>query len=254
MFRFSVVACMLVSAACATAARKGAAPEELPPATEAIRLDELRADLFTLASDAMRGREAGTLDELRAAAWVAERARAAGLEPAGDDGTYLQFWPMRRIRMAGASVTLGGEPLALWRDVFVPTPADTTLDGSLVFVDAANPRAADGIDLRGKVVAAVVAPADSLPPRWVSLWPYRYVLTSVREQVTELAKRGAAAVVLVADSITESQLDRYAGAVWARGRYNLDSTGTDHLPPQPPVLVLRRRLLDAVRGGARLTA
>jgi Zn-dependent M28 family amino/carboxypeptidase len=42
--------------------------------------------------------------------------------------------------------------------------------------------------------------------------------------------------------------------VWARGRYNIDSTSTDHLPPQPPVLVLRRRLLDAVRGGARLTA
>ena len=32
-----------------------------------------------------------------------ERARAAGLEPAGDDGTYFQFWPMRRAVTSPAS-------------------------------------------------------------------------------------------------------------------------------------------------------
>src|SRR5688500_15687590 len=64
-----------------------------PPALHAIVTDEIRRDLFTLAGDEMRGREAGTLDELRASAWIAERARAAGLDPAGDDGTYFQFWP-----------------------------------------------------------------------------------------------------------------------------------------------------------------
>ena len=57
-----------------------------PPALDAIREEDLRRDIFFLASDAMRGREAGTLDELRASMWIAKAAREAGLEPAGDDG------------------------------------------------------------------------------------------------------------------------------------------------------------------------
>ena len=36
-----------------------------------IREADLRSDLFALAGDAMRGREAGTLDEMTASAWAA---------------------------------------------------------------------------------------------------------------------------------------------------------------------------------------
>src|SRR5919108_4597883 len=76
----------------------------VPPALDAITVEDIRRDLFALAGDEMRGREAGTLDELRASAWVAERAREAGLEPAGDDGTYFQFLPMRRTITSPSSM------------------------------------------------------------------------------------------------------------------------------------------------------
>ncbi|HEX8830887.1 MAG TPA: hypothetical protein VF705_06970, partial [Longimicrobium sp.] len=56
----------------------GASAQTAPPALDAIRQDDLRRDLFTLASDSMRGREGGTQDEMRASAWLAERAREAG--------------------------------------------------------------------------------------------------------------------------------------------------------------------------------
>src|SRR5689334_7302844 len=93
------------------------------PALDAIREADVRRDIFFLASDTMRGREAGTLDELRASMWVAKAAREAGLEPAGDDGTYFQFWPMRRTRLSDASeITVGGRRLALWHDVMVSAP------------------------------------------------------------------------------------------------------------------------------------
>ncbi|MEX2661105.1 MAG: hypothetical protein WD227_04205 [Vicinamibacterales bacterium] len=77
---------------------------------EHIREAELKADLFALAGDDTRGREGGTLDELTASAWIAERARAAGLQPAGDNGTYFQFFPLERFRVsASSSVTLAVE-------------------------------------------------------------------------------------------------------------------------------------------------
>src|SRR5262245_27353121 len=59
-----------------------------------IREADLKADMFALAGDPFRGREAGTLDEMAASVWVAERAREIGLQPAGDNGTYFQFFPI----------------------------------------------------------------------------------------------------------------------------------------------------------------
>src|SRR6476620_2398670 len=89
-----------------------------PDPIERIRESEIKDDLFTLAGDAMRGREGGTLDEMAASVWVAERARAAGLLPAGDNGTYFQFFPLERLRVsASSSVTLGGTALRMGRDV-----------------------------------------------------------------------------------------------------------------------------------------
>src|SRR3954464_13503696 len=83
-----------------------------------IREADLKADLFTLAGDAMRGREGGTLDELAASMWIAERARQIGLKPAGDNGTYFQFFPLERFRVSASSpVVLGGKSLSMGRDV-----------------------------------------------------------------------------------------------------------------------------------------
>src|SRR5687768_7554778 len=67
------------------------------PGLSAIRADELRRDLFTLASDSMHGRVGGSADELRASMWLADRAREVGMAPAGDDGTYFQFFPVGRV-------------------------------------------------------------------------------------------------------------------------------------------------------------
>ncbi len=98
-----------------------------------IREADIKADLFALAGDEMRGREGGTLDEMTASAWVAERAREAGLQPAGDNGTYFQFFPLERFRVSASSpVTIGGKKLVMGRDA---------VTGAVVLanVDAPNP-------------------------------------------------------------------------------------------------------------------
>src|SRR5688500_20177453 len=80
---------------------------------------DIKRDLFAMAGDEMRGREGGTLDEMRASVWVAERAREAGLEPAGDDGTYFQFFPLGRVAKSDEStVPIGSQRLRLPGDQF----------------------------------------------------------------------------------------------------------------------------------------
>jgi len=56
------------------------------------------------------------------------------------------------------------------------------------------------------------------------------------------------------DSIAESQW-AFTSNVLARGRYNVDSAGTDRVAPAAPVIWVRRALLDRVRApGQRLRA
>jgi hypothetical protein len=239
----------------------GATPGATPahtkdaPALGAIAEADLRREVLALAADSFRGREAGTIDEMRASVWVAERAREAGLEPAGEDGSYYQFWPMRRVRPAATSrVTIGGRTLALGDEVVPTAPVDATIDAPVVFVGEGREADLTGVDLEGKVAAAVLSAPATPPAANVSLREFRYALAALRERSAFLIGRGAAAVILVSDSTAEAAWSYAAGGMM-RGRYTVDTTGAGAIPTTPPVLWLRRAALDAVRSpGARLVA
>src|SRR5262249_36529875 len=118
---------------------------------------DLKADLFTLAGDAMRGREGGTLDEMAASVWVAERARQAGLQPAGDHGTYFQFFPLQRFRVsAGSPRSLGGRALRMGRDVI---PDNTVLAEVYAAVIRADANALATADVQGRALVVRYEPA-----------------------------------------------------------------------------------------------
>jgi hypothetical protein len=76
-----------------------------PPASGFAAIDEpdLRARLTFYSSDLFEGRLAGTRGAELAAAYLASELAAIGLEPAGDDGTYLQSFPMGGFGGPGVS-------------------------------------------------------------------------------------------------------------------------------------------------------
>src|SRR3954462_14187682 len=144
------VALIAVAAVTGSAAR--------PDAIDKIREADLKADLFALAGDAMRGRESGTLDEMTASAWVAERAREAGLLPAGDNGTYFQFFPLERSRVsAGSTVTLDGKALRMGRDIVTDALVVANVDAPGT-VAAGDP--IEGLALKDRVLVVRYAPAE----------------------------------------------------------------------------------------------
>jgi hypothetical protein len=124
----------------------------------AIREGDLKRDLYAMAGDAQRGREAGTLDEMRASVWVADRLRAIGVRPGAADGTYFQWWNMRRTRVSttASRVVVDGRELTLWQDVVPNGLVAATASAPVVVI--ADPRDST-TDVRGKVVVA-----DLLPP------------------------------------------------------------------------------------------
>ena len=128
-----------------------------PAAMSAIREADLKRDMYALAGDAMRGREAGTLDEMRASMWLADEMRKIGLTPRGDDGSWFQWWNMRRTRIstASSSVSLRGHTLALWTDIAPTSNAVADVSGTTIFVGDGSDTTTD---VRGKIVVATLTP------------------------------------------------------------------------------------------------
>jgi Zn-dependent M28 family amino/carboxypeptidase len=69
-----------------------AAQEAGAPRVDSIRKDDLRADLFFLAGDGMRGRLTNTPENALAADWIKARFERLGLKPAGPNGSYYQTY------------------------------------------------------------------------------------------------------------------------------------------------------------------
>src|SRR5688572_21805791 len=108
----------------------------VPRAIREIKDVDLRRDLFAMASPSMRGREGGTLDEMRASMWVAEQYRRSGLTPAGDEGTWFQWFNIVRTRVSLTSsrATTAGQPLTLFRDIIPLSAAPVEATGPVLWL------------------------------------------------------------------------------------------------------------------------
>ncbi len=213
-----------------------------PPGLSAIRQQDIKADIYTMADDHFRGREAGTPDELKAAVWLADKARAAGLAPGGDDGTYFQFFSMWRNRISSFSTaSLGDHPLPLWTDVLIPQTATASVDAPILFIDKADTATAD---VKGKAVA-LLASTEGMDLQ-VSLPLRRYPSLLVRKYATGLLSRGAAAVIFIADDLIESGWALNA-TYFNHGTYTLDGDPAATVATKAPILFVHASTINQVK-------
>ena len=219
-----------------------------------IREADLKADLFALAGDAMRGREGGTLDEMTASAWVAERAREAGLLPAGDNGTYFQFFPLERFRVsAGSTVTLDGKALRMGRDVVTDAIIAASVDAP---VTVASGDSVDGLALKDRVLVVRYAPAQQ-PVQGPGPGNAPAIRTWLRGIQRAAAASAPAAIVAIVPDEAVDQWNRVAIA-FPRGTYGLDPDGTAEprvAPRGMPLLYVRESALATpIKTDARVVA
>jgi hypothetical protein len=208
-----------------------------------------------LAHDDFRGREAGTVDELRAAAWVAERAREAGLLPAGEDDSYWQFYPMRTTRLSPTSqIEIGGSSFDIGTEVLLNSPVDASINGTLVWVGNTPSDRISAASVRGRPVAAMILPPSNPPSSGVSLSERRYASYAIRERSQALLEKGATAVVLVSDSISDLAFAINIGGP-QKGRTRRE-TEEGRVSPvnEPPVIWLPATSRRYVSQGQRLRA
>jgi hypothetical protein len=202
-----------------TQAQNGTLTVTPPASINAIREADLRSDLAIFAGDAMRGRESGTVDELRASVWLAEQMEKIGVKPAGDMGSWFQWWNMRRTRISPlSSVKLGDRSLTIWSDIEPVTNATGDLDAPTAFVTNLGD---SSLNLAGKVaVAALTQPPSAQVRSTTNTHEFNYTRAAIVAMGNQAIKRGAVGLVIVADSLAESAFNEI-GTVQSRGTYDV---------------------------------
>lgn len=214
------------------------------PLVAAITDKDLRTDMYQMAGDHFNGREAGTLDELKVSMWLANKAKEAGMAPAGDDGTYFQFFDLYRHQVTpNTKFKIGQKDYKLWKEVLVAETTNIKVEGSLVYLGAATKEEIEKADVKGKVVV-LLASKEGIADD-ISLFDRRYP-GLVRNKYYELVvKKGAVALIMVADELAEQSWSQVEPQM-TRGIYGIEGF-RDKISSTMPVFWVHGDQLDYLK-------
>ena len=204
------------------------------PQNDSIRQSDLRADLFFLAGDSLRGRLTDTEENRAAADFIRSRFERMGLKPAGPNGSYYQAYNLMTATLGeGNSLDISGDGGATRHlragQEFYPHrfSASGLVSGAVVF-------AGFGIsapqwqydDYNGDVKGKIVMVLDHEPGERDPNSPFDGVVTSEPStpwrKVLAAQEKGAAAVLFVSD------VHNHPGAA------NFEATARTYWSEKPP--------------------
>jgi hypothetical protein len=217
------------------------AAQQKAPQNESIRQEDLRADLFFLAGDSLRGRLTDTEENRAAADFIRSRFERLGLKGAGPSGSFFQ--PYNLMTATLASQTLSSNTLQVQGangssrslrvgQEFYPQrfSASSTATGSVVFVGFGISAPHLGYDdYRGDVKGNIVLALDHEPGERDPNSPLDGLVTSEPSTAWRKAlaaqEKGAVAVMFVSD------VQNHPGAA------NFEAAARNYWPERPPHLL-----------------
>jgi hypothetical protein len=214
------------------------------PLVSAITDKDLKTDMYQMAGDHFNGREAGTLDELKVSMWLANKAKEAGMAPAGDDGTYFQFFDMYRHQVTpNTKFKIGQKEFKLWKDILVAETTNIKVDASLVYLGAATKEEIEKADIKGKAVV-ILASKQGIADD-ISLFDRRYPGLVRNKYYDLVVKKGATALIMVADALAEESWSQVEPQM-TRGVYGIEGL-RDKIGGTMPVFWVHNDQLDYLK-------
>jgi hypothetical protein len=174
------------------------------PFAKYITAEDLKKQLYIIASPEMQGRETATPGQKKAAAYIEDYFKSLGLLP-GNKGSYEMNFPVYRNDDIKSSLEINGTPYKL-DDEYQPYPFTNTTSlqyfSEVVFVghgiaDSAYDEYKD-VNVVGKLVLIL----DGMPVSYQSR-----TASGIFAKIVNAQKRGAAAVLVVANNFPR-QADR----------------------------------------------
>ena len=210
--------------------------QQRAPQIDSIRQEDLRADLYFLAGDSMRGRLTDTEENRASADFIRSRFERMGLNGAGPSGSFFQPYNLMTATLGDAAAN-GLEITATDRSArhlrvgqeFYPHrfSASGTAAGSLVFAGfGISAPQLQYDDYRGDVKGKIVLALDHEPGERDPNSPFDGVVTSEPSTAWRKAlaaqDKGAVAVLFVSD------VHNHPGAA------NFDAAAKNYWPEKPP--------------------
>jgi Peptidase family M28 len=89
--------------------------QDVSSAVNSITPEDIRAKIGVIAHDSMQGRNTPSPGLDMTAAWIADQFQSYGLAPGGDDGSFIQHYPLERTQLdlTASSIAVEGGPT--WR-------------------------------------------------------------------------------------------------------------------------------------------
>ena len=213
------------------------AAEQRAPQNDSIRQEDLRADLFFVAGDSLRGRLTDTEENRATADYIRSRFERMGLEPAGPNNSYFQPYNLMTSTLAAAPAvnvleTTNGNgatrELRVHQD-FYPHRFSATGVATAPVVFAGFGISAPQLghdDYGGDVKGAIVLALDHEPGERDPNSPFDGVVTSEPSTPWRKAlaaqEKGAVGVLFVAD------VHNHPGAA------NFEAAARTYWPEKPP--------------------
>ena len=213
------------------------AAQQRAPHNESIRQDDLRADLFFVAGDSLRGRLTDTEENRATADYIRSRFERMGLKPAAPNGSYFQTYNLMTATLAADAdanlLEIGGGDAGSRRlrvgQEFYPHrfSASGVAAAPVVFAGFGINAPQFGYDdYRGDVKGKVVLALDHEPGERDPNSPFDGVVTSEASTPWRKAlaaqEAGAAAVLFVADVHNHP------------GTANFEAAARAYWPKKPP--------------------
>ncbi|MFQ5704586.1 MAG: M20/M25/M40 family metallo-hydrolase [Gemmatimonadales bacterium] len=211
----------------------GAAAQSAASITQAVRSikpDDVLSRIATIADDSMRGRNTPSPELDLTAQYIASQFRQFGLEPGGDEGSFVQRYPLYRIARRLEVTTSTGLTWRGGEEVIQVAGGGARVASSPVLVISGSGDLTEETDVRGSVVL-LTTEADN--PR--GFGPETQAL------MAKLREEGAAAII----AATNFPERTWGFLVRRQGRSQL-SKGWEGRPDGVPVLVVQAGTAKAV--------
>lgn len=233
-------------------------------AAERIKAEEMKKDLYVIASDEFGGRDAPSPGLDKTAKLISDRLAKAKLKPAGDDGTYFQKILLRstEVDREKTSAALGARRFRVGEDFLPSGRVSGEVEAPLVYaghgwvIKSKKVNAYDGLDVKGKIV--VVSGDGRTPPPGTTLKELTEAPGGSWESPISYAqKNGAAALILIPRNFERRW--RYGALALARPSYSVarfedDSPHAVKIDESKglPAIVPSREMLSALFKGERV--
>ena len=183
---WSILFVLLLPAA--LAAQSSATVEQ---AIQSIKPSDILHRIGVIADDSMKGRDTPSRELDLTAKYIANQFREFGLKPAGDDGGFIQHYPLLRIARQLAVETSTGVTWSGGEEVLQLSGGEAdSLSGSTFIVSGSGTWPPD-VFLSGAIVI-LSAESDG-----------RRGLSSETQELTDGLRKGGAAAIIVATNFPE---------------------------------------------------